>query len=126
MEIPDVQLARLIKDADASVNEIYVKVKCCMAIVSPYSFTSEQMNQARAVYFFKNQERIQNKILKEQREQKKKQLMVAKDISTPPKVILSREETKKRAELVLKYMAEKDTDKSKNRRKPISFRKKFM
>lgn len=125
MDIPDLKLAQLIKEANSLVSQIDVKIRCCTAMFSS-NYTNEQMNIARAVYIFKVQKHIQEQVLKEQIMLKKKKLKNPKDIPMPPKVILSREETKKRADRVLKYIAEKDTDKSKNKRKPISFRKSFI
>lgn len=118
-------MAQLIKDTHFLVTQIDIKVKHCTAMFTN-KLSTEQMNMARAVYISKVQEHIQENILKEQMELKRKKLKRVEDIPMPPKVILSREETKKQAERVLKYIEEKDTDKSKNKRKPISFRRSYM
>jgi len=102
------------------------KFKWCNLII-PDEFDSKQLNFARAMYVYKVQEFIQAELT-----QKKIKLSLlikknkADDMPKKSEYILTRDDMKRQAELIVKMFHEKDTDSSKNKRKPISFRKSFI
>ncbi|XP_025198001.1 uncharacterized protein LOC112596499 [Melanaphis sacchari] len=120
------ELTKLIEDVKYMISVIDGKFRWCNLII-PDEFDSKQLNFARAMYVFKVQEYIQADITKRKL---KFSLLLKKNKSTdmPKKSedILTRDDMKRQAEQIVKYFNEKDTDSSKNKRKPISFRKSFI
>jgi len=120
------ELITLIEEVKSMIGVIDGKFRWCNLII-PDEFDSKQMNFARAMYVFKVQEYIHADLAKRQM---RFSLFLKQNKSTdmPKKSedILTREDMKRQAEQIVKYFNEKDTDSSKNKRKPISFRKSFI
>ncbi|CAH1731997.1 unnamed protein product [Aphis gossypii] len=120
------ELTTLIEEVKSMIGVIDGKFRWCNLII-PDEFDSKQMNFARAMYVFKVQEYIHADLAKRQM---RFSLLLKQNKSTdmPKKSedILTREDMKRQAEQIVKYFNEKDTDSSKNKRKPISFRKSFI
>lgn len=120
------ELITLIEEVKSMIGVIDGKFRWCNLII-PDEFDSKQMNFARAMYVFKVQEYIHADLTKRQM---RFSLLLKQNKSTdmPKKSedILTREDMKRQAEQIVKYFNEKDTDSSKNKRKPISFRKSFI
>jgi len=120
------ELIALIEEVKSMIGVIDGKFRWCNLII-PDEFDSKQMNFARAMYVFKVQEYIHADLAKKQM---RFSLLLKQNKSTdmPKKSedILTREDMKRQAEQIVKYFNEKDTDSSKNKRKPISFRKSFI
>lgn len=109
------------------ISEINGKIRWCNLII-PDDFDPNKLNLARAIYMYKVQVHIENDCLKKESKNintSKKKLSIT-DFNKNPKPILTREDTKKQAEEIVTFFNEKDQDRSKNKRKPISFRKSFI
>lgn len=118
---------KLIEEIKSMIGVIDGKFRWCNLII-PDEFDSKQLNFARAMYVYKVQEYIQADIMK-RRLKFSLLLKKNKSIEMPKKSgedILTRDDMKRQAEIIVKYFNEKDTDSSKNKRKPISFRKSFI
>lgn len=116
----------LIQEVKSMIAEIDGKFRWCNLII-PDEFDAKQLNFARAMYMYKVQEYIQDDLMKK----KIKFAFLSKknssaDMPKKSEEILSRDDMKKQAELFVKLFNEKDTDISKNKRKPISFRRSFI
>lgn len=120
------ELITLIEEVKSMIGVIDGKFRWCNLII-PDEFDSKQMNFARAMYVYKVQEYIHADLAMRQM---RFSLLLKQNKSTdmPKKSedILTREDMKRQAEQIVKYFNEKDTDSSKNKRKPISFRKSFI
>lgn len=123
----NMDLTTFIQDLKSMMKEINRKIRWCNKII-PDNFDPNKMNLARAIYMYKVRAHIDNDCLR--RENKKnnqlKKIVSITDFTRNPEPILTREDTKKKAEEVVAYFNEKDQDRSKNKRKPISFRKNFI
>lgn len=108
------------------INEIEGKIRWCNLIIIN-NFDSDKLNLSRALFDFKVQAHIQhdslNKQIKFENDSRRK---VMPEITRTTQKIITREHTKKQAALIIKYFNEKDLDRSKNKRKPISFRRQFL
>lgn len=103
--------------------EIKNKIRWCMKIT--VDFDQSNLNWARSIYDFKYHTFIQEY----KKPRKPLDLSRKRAPEIGPKysqIILTREQTKKQANNIVKYFETKDLDSSKNKRKPISFRKKFI
>lgn len=109
------------------MKEINRKIRWCNKII-PDNFDPNKMNLARAIYMYKVRAHIDNDCLR--RENKKinhlKKIVSITDFAKNPEPISTREDTKKQSEEIVTYFNEKDQDRSKSKRKPISFRKNFI
>lgn len=108
------------------IDEIEAKIRWSGLIITE-DLNSEQLNFARALYVYKVQSNIQEYTLKRKQQMEnisKRKLTL--NIPLNSQAVIPREETKKQADLIVKYFNEKDLDYSKNKRKPISFRKSFI
>lgn len=108
------------------IKEIEAKINWSdLMIIDDYD--SNQLSKAHALYSYKVQAHIQEEILERRKilENNSRGKIVI-DIPVYSHPITSREETKRQADLIVKYFNEKDLDHSKNKRKPISFRKSFI
>lgn len=108
------------------ISESEGKIRWCNLIVLT-DFDSAKLNFSRAIFDFKVQTHIQGdsleKKIKYENDARRKSIP---EVHRKLDVILTREDTKKQAELVLKYFKEKDMDSSKNRRKPMTFRREYL
>lgn len=121
-------LNAFMQDLKFMMIEINRKIRWCNKII-PDNFDPNKMNLARAIYMYKVRAHIDNDCLR--RESKKKtnhlkKIVSITDFTRNPEPVLTREDTKKQAEEIVAYFNEKDQDRSKNKRKPISFRKNFI
>ncbi|XP_060856443.1 uncharacterized protein LOC132934181 [Metopolophium dirhodum] len=120
------ELMKSIEDIKSMIVIINGKFRWCNLII-PDEFDSKQLNFARAMYVYKVQEFIQAELTKKKI---KLSLLIKKnkadDMPKKSEYILTRDDMKRQAELIVKMFNEKDTDSSKNKRKPISFRKSFI
>ncbi|CAI6356831.1 unnamed protein product [Macrosiphum euphorbiae] len=120
------ELMKSIEDIKSMIVIINGKFKWCNLII-PDEFDSKQLNFARAMYVYKVQEFVQAELIKKKI---KLSLLIKKnkadDMPKKSEYILTRDDMKRQAELIVKMFNEKDTDSSKNKRKPISFRKSFI
>lgn len=118
------KLTVFLADLKYMISEINGKLRWCKRII-PDDFDPNKLNLARAIYMYKVQVHIENDCLMKERKivntTKKKVSII--DFNKSPKPILTREDTKKQAEEIVTYFNEKDQDRSKNKRNPISFRK---
>lgn len=116
----------LLEELKSMLGEIEGKIRWCNIII-PDDFDPDNLNMAYALYAYKVQAHIQEDLLKKQKKLggtlKKK---VYEEIPSTSNDILTRLDVKREAELIIKYFNEKDLDTSKNKRKPISFRKSFI
>jgi len=115
-----------IEDIKSMIVVINGKFGWCNLII-PDEFDFKQLNFARAMYVYKVQEFIHAEILKKNM---KFSLLIKKskatDMPKKSEYILTRDDMKRQADQIVKMFNEKDTDSSKNKRKPISFRKSFI
>ncbi|XP_003243194.1 uncharacterized protein LOC100572209 [Acyrthosiphon pisum] len=120
------ELMKSIEDIKSMIVIINGKFRWCNLII-PDEFDSKQLNFARAMYVYKVQEFIQTELTQKQI---KLSLLIKKnradDMPKKSEYISTRDDMKRQAELIVKMFNEKDTDSSKNKRKPISFRKSFI
>lgn len=109
------------------LSEIEGKIRWCNMII-PDDFNQDNFNLAHALYAFKIQTYIQEDSLKKQKklENISRKKVYVDTPKTSNALLLTREDVKKQAKLIIKYFNEKDLDSSKNKRKPISFRKSFI
>lgn len=126
MRTSDEELTAYLEDLKSMITEIEAKIRWSGLIFTD-DFSDDQFNLARAMYVYKVQAHIQEYMLKRKNELEnisRRKMNV--DIPLNSQTITSREETKRQADLIVKYFNEKDLDRSKNKRKPISFRKSFI
>lgn len=108
------------------LSEIEGKIRWCNIII-PDDFNPDNLNMAYALYAFKVQAHIQEDLLKKRKKvESTSRKKVYEDIPNTSNEILTRQDVKREAEQIIKYFNEKDLDTSKNKRKPISFRKSFI
>lgn len=122
----DEELSAYLEDFKSMITEIEAKIRWSGLIFTD-DFSADQFNLARAMYVYKVQAHIQEYSLKRKKELEnisRRKMNI--DIPLNTQTITSREETKRQADLIVKYFNEKDLDRSKNKRKPISFRKSFI
>lgn len=126
LETPDKELASYLEELNYIIDEIEAKIRWSGLIITE-DLNSEQLNIARALYVYKVQSHIQEYTLnrKQQMENLSKRKLTL-NIPLNSQAVIPREETKTQADLIVKYFNEKDLDYSKNKRKPISFRKSFI
>lgn len=128
METTDKNLIKFVEELKSMVHAAVQKMRRCVLKSEHIDYSSEQLRVACALYVYQNQNRIQGNILK----QKIKQDNILKnDLEDDnPKIssetVLTRVDIKRQADQLIKNVKEKDLDVSKNKRKPISFRKSFI
>lgn len=125
MGTTDSDLMILIEELKSMVYKFDRTIRRCLLIIDQITFCPDKLKLAHALYVFQNQKRIQDNIFKERR--KLNSILKRNAASEKPKIskniILTRLDTKKQADQFVKHFNEKDLDCSKNKRKPISFRK---
>lgn len=108
------------------IGEIVEKIRWCNMIITD-DFDPEKLNLARALFEYQVQTYIQDDLLRKKKKMDALKRKITIEIPRKSEVVLkSRDDTKKEAEKILKYFKKKDLDKSKNKRKPISFRRSFI
>lgn len=126
VESPYTELNTFFEGLKSMISEIDGKIRWCNMIITD-DFDSEKLNLARALYEYQVQTHIQDDLLKKQKKLDALKRKVSIEIPRKSEVVLkSRDDTKREAEEILTYFKEKDLDKSKNKRKPISFRRSFI
>ncbi|VVC36856.1 Hypothetical protein CINCED_3A000984 [Cinara cedri] len=123
---PNAEILAYLLELKSMISKSEGKIRWCNLIILN-DFNSAKLNLSRAIFDFKVQTHIQGDLLEKQiKFESDARRKVIPEITRKSDVILTREDTKKQAELILKYFAEKDTDSSKNRRKPMTFRREFL
>lgn len=127
IDITDNSLMTFVKELKSMVHDVVRKIRECTLKTDHISFSSEQLKLAHAVYVYYNQRRIQDNMSKEKMKPDNilKKNTTDENTKISDEIVLTRLDIKRQADQLVNQFKEKDLNASKNKRKPISFRKKF-